>query len=72
MLLVGMPLGVTLHTLRGPPLFILVLNFLAFIPLAALFSYALEELALRVGEVIGGLFNVTFGFVIFGLSSISY
>jgi Ca2+:H+ antiporter len=36
-------------------------NFIAIIPLAALLSYSTEELALYVGEVLGGLLNASFG-----------
>ena len=36
----------------------------AIIPLAALLSYATEEIALRTSEVYGGLLNATFGFVL--------
>ena len=36
-------------------------NFLAIIPLAGTLSYATEELAMRVGETLGGLLNASFG-----------
>ncbi|KAJ5812802.1 hypothetical protein N7447_009825 [Penicillium robsamsonii] len=36
-------------------------NFLAILPLAALLSFATEELAKSVGQTIGGLINATFG-----------
>jgi Ca2+:H+ antiporter len=42
---------------------IFVINFIAIIPLAALISYATEEISKRVGETLGGLLNATFGFV---------
>jgi len=38
-----------------------VINFLAIIPLAGILSYATEEIALRVGETLGGLLNASFG-----------
>jgi len=38
-----------------------VVNFVAIIPLAAMLSYATEELAMYVGETLGGLLNATFG-----------
>ncbi|EKV05766.1 hypothetical protein PDIG_71950 [Penicillium digitatum PHI26] len=38
-----------------------VFNFLAILPLAALLSFATEELAKSVGHTIGGLINATFG-----------
>jgi Ca2+:H+ antiporter len=37
------------------------LNFLAIIPLAAVLSFATEEIASRLGETLGGLVNATFG-----------
>lgn len=38
-----------------------MINFLAIIPLAAILSFATEELALYIGEVLGGLLNASFG-----------
>lgn len=43
------------------PVAVFVINFIAIIPLAALLSYATEEIALRIGETLGGLMNATFG-----------
>jgi len=43
------------------PYIIFTLNFIAIIPLAAMLSTATEELAIRVGETLGGLLNATFG-----------
>lgn len=43
------------------PVPIFIVNFVAIIPLAALLSYATEEIAIRVGETFGGLLNATFG-----------
>lgn len=40
---------------------VFVVNFIAIIPLAGTLSYATEEIALRTGEVLGGLLNATFG-----------
>jgi len=37
------------------------LNFLAILPLAAVLGFATEELAMSVGETLGGLLNATFG-----------
>jgi Ca2+:H+ antiporter len=37
------------------------LNFVAIIPLAAVLSFATEEIASRLGETLGGLVNATFG-----------
>lgn len=38
-----------------------IFNFLAILPLAALLSFATEELAKSVGHTLGGLINATFG-----------
>ena len=40
---------------------VFIVNFIAIIPLAGLLSYATEEIALRVGETLGGLLNASFG-----------
>ncbi len=40
---------------------VFALNFLAIIPLAAVLSFATEEIAEKVGEAFGGLLNATFG-----------
>ncbi|KPV76345.1 uncharacterized protein RHOBADRAFT_25405 [Rhodotorula graminis WP1] len=37
------------------------MSFIAIVPLAALLGFATEDIALRVGETIGGLLNATFG-----------
>ena len=61
-LLIASPIGIALHfALPDQPIAIFVVNFIAIIPLAALLSYATEEIALRTGEVIGGLLNASFG-----------
>jgi Ca2+:H+ antiporter len=36
------------------PITVFILNFLALIPLAALLSFATEELAVRLGQTVGG------------------
>ena len=38
-----------------------MLNFLAIIPLAAVLSFATEEISVNLGEALGGLLNATFG-----------
>ncbi|RPB11884.1 calcium/proton exchanger [Morchella conica CCBAS932] len=60
-LLVFVPLGVLSGFLGWSPTATFILNFLAIIPLASLLSFATEELALVVGETLGGLLNATFG-----------
>ena len=60
-LLVFVPVGIAVNFTNIPPVGIFVINFIAIIPLAAMLSYATEEIALRTGETIGGLLNATFG-----------
>jgi len=42
---------------------IFIVNFIAIIPLAAMISYATEEIALHAGNTLGGLLNATFRYV---------
>ncbi|KAK6538054.1 hypothetical protein TWF694_010944 [Orbilia ellipsospora] len=60
-LLVFVPLGIVAGILEWAPLTVFTLNFLAIVPLAALLSYATEEISLYVGQTLGGLLNATFG-----------
>jgi len=57
------PAGIIVNYLNVSAVVVFVVNFIAIIPLAAMLSYATEELALRVGETLGGLLNATFGYV---------
>lgn len=60
-LLILVPVGIALNYAKVNGVAVFVVNFLAIIPLAAMLSYATEELALYIGEVLGGLLNATFG-----------
>ena len=60
-LLVFVPIGIAVNFANVPKVGVFVINFIAIIPLAAMLSYATEEIALRVGETLGGLLNATFG-----------
>ncbi|KAJ5179857.1 hypothetical protein N7492_003067 [Penicillium capsulatum] len=60
-LIIAAPVGIALYAVHANPVAIFVVNFIAIIPLAAMLSYATEEIALRTGEVIGGLLNASFG-----------
>ena len=60
-LLLAIPVGIALHSVHADPVAVFVVNFIAIVPLAAMLSYATEEIALRTGETIGGLLNATFG-----------
>ena len=60
-LLIFSPIGIAVHFAKINDVAIFVINFIAIIPLAGLLSYATEEIALRTGEVMGGLLNASFG-----------
>lgn len=60
-LLIASPVGIAVYYAGVSPVAVFVINFIAIIPLAGMLSYATEEIALRVGEVLGGLLNASFG-----------
>jgi Ca2+:H+ antiporter len=60
-LLVFVPLGIASYNFEWGPTAIFTLNFLAIIPLASLLSFATEELAVTMGQTLGGLINATLG-----------
>ncbi|KAF1992923.1 vacuolar calcium ion transporter-like protein /H(+) exchanger [Amniculicola lignicola CBS 123094] len=60
-LLIFVPVGFAVYYAHIKPVPVFIINFIAIIPLAAMLSYATEELAIRVGETFGGLLNATFG-----------
>jgi len=60
-LLLAAPIGIALNYAGVSKIVVFVVNFLAIIPLAAMLSFATEEIALHVGESLGGLLNATFG-----------
>ncbi|KAI7849980.1 calcium/proton exchanger [Circinella umbellata] len=59
-LVVFIPIGIASHFVWSSTV-TFVLNFIAIIPLAKLLGFATEDIALRTGEVIGGLLNASFG-----------
>ncbi|KAH8635897.1 vacuolar calcium ion transporter /H(+) exchanger [Alternaria alternata] len=59
--LIFVPLGIIAGALHWNPTVVFVLNFIAIIPLAALLSFATEELSAKLGQTLGGLMNATFG-----------
>ena len=61
LLLVFVPLGILSGLLHWGSTPTFVINFLAIIPLAALLSFATEELSAKLGQTLGGLMNATFG-----------
>lgn len=60
-LLVFVPLGIAAGILEWGATVVFTLNFFAIIPLAAILSFATEEISVRLGETLGGLLNATFG-----------
>lgn len=60
-LLVIMPFGLLSGALNWHPIARFILNFLAIIPLQSLISSAMDELALFLGQVLGGLLNTILG-----------
>jgi hypothetical protein len=60
-LLIAAPVGIAVHFVNVSPIAVFVINFIAIIPLAALLSYATEEIAIRASNTIGSLLNATFG-----------
>jgi len=61
LLLICVPVGIALNYAKVDGKIIFVINFIAIIPLAAMLSFATEELAMYVGETLGGLLNASFG-----------
>jgi hypothetical protein len=60
-LLIFLPLGIISGAIGMAPIIVFVFNFLAIMPLAALLSFATEELSKKVGQTLGGLLNASFG-----------
>jgi Ca2+:H+ antiporter len=60
-LLVFFPLGIIASALNWSPGVTFCLNFFAIVPLAKMLGTATEEIAIKTGDVVGGLLNATFG-----------
>lgn len=60
-LLIFVPIGLIAGKKEWDPTTVFTLNFLAIIPLAAVLSFATEEISKRLGDTLGGLLNATFG-----------
>ncbi|OLQ08117.1 Ca(2+)/H(+) antiporter [Symbiodinium microadriaticum] len=61
LMLIFAPLGLASETLGWGEVATFLLSFLAIVPLAKLLGEATEQLALSVGQTLGGLLNATFG-----------
>ncbi|OBT77735.1 hypothetical protein VF21_03797 [Pseudogymnoascus sp. 05NY08] len=60
-LLVFVPLGIFAGMSGWDPVTVFALNFFAIMPLAAVLSFATEEISMKLGQTLGGLMNATFG-----------
>jgi Ca2+:H+ antiporter len=73
-LMLCVPLGIAARYCNWGPVAVFVLNFLALIPLALLLGDVTEDLAVRFGDMVGGLLNATFGNgkLVFGIAIIDW
>ncbi|KAI5923547.1 Sodium/calcium exchanger protein-domain-containing protein [Camillea tinctor] len=60
-LLFAVPIGIVAGSTGWDPIAVFTINFFAIIPLAAVLSFATEEISVELGEALGGLLNATFG-----------
>ncbi|KAG4437879.1 hypothetical protein IFR05_006639 [Cadophora sp. M221] len=60
-LLVFVPVGIVAGAMGWNPTVVFILNFFAIVPLAAVLSFATEEISMKLGQTMGGLLNATFG-----------
>lgn len=61
-LLLAAPAGIICNYVGVSGTIVFIVNFIAIVPLAGLLSFATEEIALHVGESLGGLLNASFGY----------
>lgn len=55
------PLGIIAGKMGWGSTAVFTLNFFAIIPLAAILSFATEEISMTLGDTFGGLLNASFG-----------
>ncbi|KKA30038.1 hypothetical protein TD95_001508 [Thielaviopsis punctulata] len=60
-LLIAVPFGIIAGENHWESTLVFSINFFAIIPLAAVLSFATEEISMKLGETLGGLLNATFG-----------
>ncbi|KAI3320281.1 Calcium/proton exchanger [Xylariaceae sp. AK1471] len=60
-LLFAVPIGIIAGKTHWDPIAVFTINFFAIIPLAAVLSFATEQISVNLGEALGGLLNATFG-----------
>jgi len=63
MLLFTVPVGFIVNYLYVNGITIFIINFITIIPLTIMLSYAIKEITLRAGNILGGLLNITFRYV---------
>lgn len=56
-----LPLGIVAAKYDWSPALVFTINFLAMFPLASMLTFSTEQLAAKVGSILGGLINATFG-----------
>mmetsp|Transcript_14049 Transcript_14049/g.39734 ORF Transcript_14049/g.39734 Transcript_14049/m.39734 type:complete len:513 (-) Transcript_14049:105-1643(-) len=64
LMLLALPFAITSHYLAWPAVIVFVFNLISVVPLALLLGEITEDLAIRFGDVWGGLINATFGNVV--------
>lgn len=60
-LLIFVPVGIAVEFAGASPGIVFAMNAIAIVPLAGLLSHATESVALRLGDTLGALMNVSFG-----------
>lgn len=60
-LLPTVPIGIVAGAVGWGSTAVFTINFFAIIPLAAILSFATEQISVKLGETMGGLLNATFG-----------
>ncbi|PSK55817.1 Vacuolar calcium ion transporter [Elsinoe australis] len=60
-LLIFVPIGIAMDVTGQTPTIVFAINAVAIIPLAGLLVYATESVAIRLGDTLGALLNVSFG-----------
>ena len=71
LMMLALPFGIASHLLGWPALIVFILNLVSVVPLALLLGEITEDLAIRFGDVWGGLINATFGNVVEMILSIA-
>ncbi len=59
-LLVLIPVGFALNYTHGNSIAVFTVNFIAIIPSAMILSFAVNDISLRLGEILEGLLSTTF------------